>query len=115
MSTPFTGNYNGLDYMLYYNMYMLLFANPVRVDNSIQKDIRVFPNPFNDKLIIENAGREGMLGYTITAINGTAAAGGKAYGPRTEISTAGLAAGIYILRIHDSQNNIYSGKLIKQP
>lgn len=115
LSTPFTGNYNGLDYMLYYNMYMLLFADPVSVNNSTHMNIRVFPNPFTDKLIIENAGGEGMLDFSIAAMNGTLAAGGKAYGQRTAISTAGLAAGIYLLRIRDSQNNIYSRKLIKQP
>ncbi|MBU2651648.1 MAG: T9SS type A sorting domain-containing protein [Bacteroidetes bacterium] len=50
--TAFPGNYNGLDYMLYYNLYRILFEYPVIIEEITPEDFLVFPNPAKDYIMV---------------------------------------------------------------
>jgi len=46
--TAFPGNYNGLDYMLYYNLYRIIYEYPVIIKENNPGNLQVFPNPAED-------------------------------------------------------------------
>jgi hypothetical protein len=106
----FPGNYDGLDYMLYYNMYRLLFSDPVMISEAENMDIKIYPNPFSDFLNIETE-TAGAFFYMIHSIEGRMLQKGQLQGGM--IRTSSLHDGIYILTITDNKSFSVNKKLIK--
>ena len=96
--------------MLYYNLFTLLFSDSVGIEEIIKEHINIYPNPFRDVIRLEMAspGR-----YEITAMDGRLLKEGR-IGQKGSISLQDLAPGLYIIRLSDKNNNIYTRKIIKQ-
>jgi len=108
----FPGNYDGLDYMLYYNMYTLLFSGPVSVNDPIGISFQAYPNPFKDIIHIKVQDIEGPLSYELISIDGKVIRSGTFMNHRS-INSGDIIEGMYILRISDNNNISIVRKLIK--
>jgi hypothetical protein len=106
----FPGNYNGLDYMLYYNMYRLLYPEGVNIREIEPTFINIYPNPCRDRLSIQAKGR---ITYDIFGLGGETIMTGSS-GAYESINVGRLISGLYIIRITDENRNIYFRKFIKQ-
>ncbi len=111
MSNAFPGNYNGLDYMLYFNMYTLLFSGTIGSKELVEEHVNIYPNPFKDKITLDITS---PANYEIFGIDGRHVLSG---GPveKGSIGMREFPPGIYIIRISDNNNNIITRKIIKQP
>lgn len=114
----FPGNYNGLDYMIYYNMYTLLFPPGVSTGEKETADLHIYPNPFNNILHIElrdAAGYEIFSGNGLLIKSGSLNTGNDPGQRPARIDMKDLRPGMYIIRIADENKHIYTKKIIKQP
>ncbi len=66
-NNAFPGNYNGLDYMIYYNMYTLLYDGSVGGEELQHKHISFYPNPCRDVIRIVS---EKAYDFTIHGMDG---------------------------------------------
>ena len=72
--------------------------NPSAVENALFSGIAVAPNPFGVQLVIKNS--EGIKGrYELVSMGGVLVRSGSLQGRVVVLSTAGLKAGVYLLRI----------------
>ena len=72
--------------------------NPSAVENALFSGIAVAPNPFGVQLVIKNSeGRKGR--YELVSMGGVLVRSGSLQGRVVVLSTAGLKAGVYLLRI----------------
>jgi len=109
-SNGFPGNYNGLDYMLYYNMLTLLLSNTV-ISEELPKDIlSIYPNPCREQIYMEHASPGD---FEIHDLSGKLVLNGSIRGSGT-VRMDGLKPGMYIIRLTDKNNNTYTKKLIKK-
>lgn len=111
MNNAFPGNYNGLDYMLYFNMYTLLFSGTIGTEELTEEHVNIYPNPFRDKITLDITT---PANYEIFGIDGRIVLSG---GPveKQSIGMSEFLPGIYIIRISDNNNNVTTRKIIKQP
>ncbi len=114
ITTPFKGNYDGLDYMLFYNFYTLLFTMQVSTTELKNHDIKIYPNPFKERISVSGTDRTEMTGYDIIGIDGRIVSAESINATNYSINTGRLPSGIYIIRITDEHNNKITRKLIKQ-
>ncbi len=112
-NNAFPGNYDGLDYMLYYNMYTLLFSGSVSVWEETIIPFRAFPNPFSERITINATGVDGQLKFELIGMEGKVHSYGL-FETQTSISTASLKEGIYLLRISDKEQHQTTQKIIKK-
>jgi len=114
----FPGNYNGLDYMIYYNMYTLLFPPGVSTGEKAPANVRIYPNPFSNTLHIaleHTAAYEIFSGNGLLIKSGTLNTTGGQTGRRAaRLNMKDIRPGMYIIRITDEYNNVHSKKIIKQ-
>lgn len=81
-------------------------------DNELSNDISIYPNPFNDKIVLRNSSNETIkqvfiydnLGKLVVSENGNA----------EYINTSGLNNGLYFMEIIFSDNSSTKRKLIKE-
>lgn len=106
----FPGNYNGLDYMMYYNMYTLLFNDPVNLPEEEKYIPPVYPNPFTDWIYV---GAMPNARYHILDISGRKIKSGRT-AEKGNIGLHDLDPGLYIIMIIDPGNKIHTQKIIKQ-
>lgn len=110
MMNGFPGNYDGLDYMLYYNMYTLLFSGSVGIQTQKKEDLSIYPNPFSNKLYVDIQ-NEDELHYALIGIDGRRIQSGILQSGIIE--TSSLNDGLYILKISDHKTFTITKKLIK--
>ncbi|HSG67740.1 MAG TPA: T9SS type A sorting domain-containing protein [Bacteroidales bacterium] len=113
LSTAFTGNYDGLDYMLYYNMYTLLFEGPLRSqEEKSMEGVNAYPNPFSNILHLQGLKEQAF--FEIFNMSGQMVMSGKLMGGTTNsISTHTLPEGLYILSVTDHKNVATKQMIIK--
>lgn len=105
------GFYNGLDYLLLYNLYQLVYENPAtRIKNIIANDqFIVRPNPAIDFVQIKRRkGQNKCFYYEIVDIKGKLIKKGRSEG---YLHVSELNNGLYIIKIK-FKNNIMIKKLI---
>lgn len=112
ITTPFTGHYNGLDYMLYYNMFNLLFEGPTGEAEQHQAEFSLYPNPASNRIVIITPHSRGDYSLSIFSTRGEKKMEGSFSGPEHYFSIAGLSPGIYFV-VLTAGNNITTKKLIK--
>jgi hypothetical protein len=113
-NNAFPGNYPGLGYMLYHNLYTLLFDDTVTVPEEEAEQARIYPNPFTTVFVIEVPGGDGF-GYTLCDIQGRPLLSGRAAGTvPLRVDARAIPAGMYILNIIYDNGSTGSRKLIKQ-
>ena len=73
-------------------------------------EVSIYPNPANDYVICNGA----PVGSTLSIItmSGAEVMNAKIYDAQETINIAGLANGLYIVRIYGSEGNYYTGKLV---
>ncbi|MCK5766315.1 MAG: T9SS type A sorting domain-containing protein, partial [Bacteroidales bacterium] len=108
----FPGNYDGLDYMLYYNMYTLLFSGPVSVNEPYGISFQAYPNPFKDIIHVKAHDFEGPVSYELISIDGKMIRSGT-FTEHISINSGDIREGVYILRISSNNNTGIVRKLIK--
>ena len=113
MSTPFKGHYPGLGYMIYYNMFTLLYNGPVFVDENKSYSFIVYPNPFSGKIHIETPAGDHPYEYRLIDIHGRQLQSGWINSLKSGLDFNNVPAGIYLLRIENGSIAI-TKKLIKQ-
>lgn len=74
-----------------------------------QVELTVYPNPANDYLFIEHAGR---FDYTLSTLNGQVLLAGTAFG-KERIDLENFAAGVYLIRLNDENNQTQTVKVSK--
>ncbi len=113
--TAFPGNYNGIDYMLYYNLYRVLFSDPVSTGDPERPSFRVWPNPAQDFVQATLPESKGPTQVEFINMQGqrvmqTHLAGGGTH----KIVIPDLPKGMYILRIlTENGHTINTQKIIK--
>jgi len=113
LNTPFTGNYDGLDYMMYYNMHTLIQTSLNTVIEEASNEYDIYPNPFNSHLVIERNGFSQTTKYRIISIEGKQMMKGSISNNHiTRLNVGHLPSGIYILILSEG-NRISSKKIIK--
>lgn len=106
----FPGNYPGLDYMLYYNFYRILFLDPVGIPEKENPELHVYPNPFRDHIRIKGNMGLSPLNFEIIRLDGRCIKQGRIL--NSSIRAAEIPNGIYLLRISNSEYHI-STRIIK--
>jgi hypothetical protein len=114
ISTPFTGNYDGLDYMLYYNMFTLLFSEQVDIKEMEVQDVVIYPNPFIENINIKTSHGLTMTHYDIITLDGRTIMSEDINNSDYSIRASHLPAGVYFIRITDIYQHRITRKLIKQ-
>lgn len=111
----FPGNYDGLDYMLYYNMYSLLFSGSVAISETEEKDnIIVYPNPFGDVIYINSIGSLAIQHYQMYDLNGRIIKQGRmSEGTQYIDGLQALPSGTYLLNLSTESGQNISKKIIK--
>ena len=113
LTTAFTGNYDGLDYMLYYNLYRVLFDESTGTTLKPEaQDARIFPNPVHGQLNI--AGLPYDASYQLVDMQGRAVCSGSLKQGDNTIDTETLEPGFYILNIFKYKHPVLMYKIIKQ-
>lgn len=73
--------------------------------------VSVFPNPFGDRLqLVNRSGRE--LSYALSTIDGKVVLSASTNQPVVDVTTAGLAKGLYLLKVN-SGSAVQTVKLVK--
>ena len=98
------------DYMLYYNMYTLLFSGSVGIQTQKEEDLRVYPNPFSNKLYVDIQNKDELY-YELIGIDGRRIRSGMLQSG--SIETSALNNGLYIIKISDHKTFTITKKLIK--
>lgn len=114
-ATAFPGNYNGIDFMLFYNLYRLLFSPPVRLQEKTVIEVNIHPNPTSGKarvlipepLIIMKADAISLTGRKVYEIAGNAT-------NSLTMDLGGLPPGTYVIRIFSINNHLITRKIIVQ-
>ncbi len=106
----FPGNYPGLDYMLYYNFYRILYQDPVGTTEREIPDLLVYPNPFRDHIHIRGDLGPAPLDYEIIRLDGRLLKKGRVL--NSSIRAAEIPNGLYLLKISNSEYQI-STRIIK--
>lgn len=109
-ANAFPGNYNGLDYMIYYNMYTLLFSMTVVRDEQLEEEVNIYPNPFTDRLYLDHTGE---ASYRVYDTGGNEVMSGQVV-ESGSLGVGELKPGVYIIVIFDNQGSTITRKLIKQ-
>jgi hypothetical protein len=93
-----------------------LFAVSIERDASSKLQVRLFPNPASDRLLLELAGVETPLGlqYTLYDLQGRQLDERTLAGPLTEISLGYQPPGAYLLRLRQGDHLIETFRIIKQ-
>lgn len=84
-----------------------------KLDNNLDRYIKVYPNPFCDYLIIRNDSNESLYSELID-VNGKIINNFKLNGLESKIQMSDVTTGIYFLKIHATNGKIQTYKLIKQ-
>ena len=113
MSTAFKGNYDGLDYMLYYNMHTLVQKSLNTIIEEPADGFSIYPNPFSDKIKIESPYSDKQIYYQIISIGGQVQASGFLNGQHSTIHTGMLKPGLYIIMLRTEHNHTITRKIIK--
>jgi|GEM_PF-3450534 len=114
LSTAFKGNYDGLDYMLYYNMHTLIQKSLNTVIEEPKDGFSIYPNPFNDVIRIKGMQGDDQINYQIISISGQVLSSGYIdQNNSSSINTGELAGGIYILILRTESNQTITKKIIK--
>ena len=97
-------------YYFYYSTHQL---NPTGIltETNEKRDVRVYPNPFRDKLTIEIHSKEMKL--DIFDISGKKIMARRLYDIRNEINLSDLKSGVYIIQLYDRKQAVYNEKVIK--
>ncbi len=97
-------------YYFYYSTHQL---NPTGIltETNEKTDVRVYPNPFNEKLVVETYSNEMEL--VIFDISGKKIMTCRLDKVRNEINLAELNRGLYIIQVFDEKNVVYNQKIIK--
>jgi hypothetical protein len=112
-TTPFKGHYPGLGYMIYYNMFTLLFNGPVFMEEEVAYSFNIYPNPFSGKIHIDIPAGYDAFDYRLRDIHGRQIKSGQINGSNSCLILNNLPAGIYLLSI-DNGSIVFTKKLIKQ-
>lgn len=90
-------------------------GNPLNTTSSVPKrvehDIQIFPNPANDFILLEFAGDED-LHFELYNMQGIRQKSGQLMPPQAKINISEIAAGMYILLIHQKGKLIGNEKLV---
>ena len=114
ISTAFPGNYDGLDYMIYYNMFTLLFSDPNDIPEAVPSSISVYPNPFRDQLSIQAPGNHDMIMVRIIDMAGKVVYSGSFSGVHGQTLNLGsLSPGMYLLVLKINNNSYEIKKILK--
>lgn len=87
------------------------FITPVKEIK--QNSIKIFPNPFQDFLYIENE-ELNIESYIVYDVAGKLIENGSLEGMNNQINLEQSKSGFYILLLRDKEGNLYSQKLIKE-
>ncbi len=79
-----------------------------------KKQVRVYPNPAKDIMNISIPGYTGVSEVRVFNGNGKAVLNSKVTGAVSQINIAALPAGIYLVKINNNSNKVYSVKLVKE-
>ena len=101
--TGFGGTYGQFDFRA--KIYYCSTINPNSINENTIQNFEVYPNPFENELIIQGA-YTADDSYTITDINGKEFLIGKINSSLETISTQTLPAGMYIIKIRNSVRKI---------
>ena len=114
INTAFTGNYDGLDYMLYFNLYTLLFSGPTAImQYPLEKQWIAYPVPFDNSLNIQAVPRHSS--WQLIGMDGRQWMSGRAQEScNITINTGSLPEGIFLLRIVDREGSVRNKKIIKK-
>lgn len=82
------------------------------VNNYTEPEVRIFPNPATDKLIIENSATN-TQNVTLSGLDGKTVLSKTANSNRTEINLHSVSPGVYILKINTGKN-IITRKIVKK-
>jgi hypothetical protein len=115
ISNAFPGNYDGLDYMMYYNMFTLLFNDLNDISEPSHSSISIYPNPFRDQLRIKTRGNHDIIMVRIIDMAGKVVYSESFSGVHGQTLNLGsLAPGIYLLALKMKNNSYEIKKIVKQ-
>ncbi|MEN8224545.1 MAG: T9SS type A sorting domain-containing protein [Bacteroidota bacterium] len=113
VTTDFKGNYNGLDYMLYYNMHTLILSSLNTVIEETSLQCKLYPNPCTDYVYVETHAGGKKLDYECINMGGIVlSAGSQVFNASTPLFTGHLPNGLYILKLTDGNHTIIK-KIVK--
>jgi polyhydroxybutyrate depolymerase len=84
-------------------------TNSIENTGGLVDEVRVFPNPFEDQLIIESS-FQGTLNYALYSILGEHVLTGSSQSGSTNINLADLPDGLYILKVRDQSLKVVKRK-----
>lgn len=83
--------------------------NKVSVSENTVPDPKVYPNPFENRLVVESKAGD----YTVTDINGKLIQSGKLDNGKSYLTMTPLPTGVYILTIINQDKTLWHKKIIK--
>ena len=93
-----------------YDIPVKVVAQETGVEETEEVEISIYPNPANDYVVCNGVPSGSTL--SIITMSGAEVMNAKVYDAQQTINIAGLANGLYIVRIYGSEGNIYTGKLV---
>jgi len=114
ISNAFPGNYDGLDYMMYYNMFTLLFSDPIDIPEPVPNSILVYPNPFRDQLRMKTRGNHDIIMVHIIDMAGKVVYSESFSGIHGQsLNLGSLSPGIYLLVLKMNNKSYEIKKIVK--
>lgn len=107
--------YTGLDFMLLHNLYYIINASLVGIaaKDELAPQLKIFPNPFSNKVTICSENRIAGFSIEIYNVNGMKMGRWNFSDKKEEIDLDFPESGIYLIKIADAEGNQWVKKLIK--
>ncbi|MBR4963653.1 MAG: T9SS type A sorting domain-containing protein, partial [Muribaculaceae bacterium] len=93
-----------------YDIPVKVVGQETSIEETEEVEISIYPNPANDYVVCNGVPTGSTL--SIITMSGAEVMNEKIYDAQQTINIAGLANGLYIVRIYGSEGNIYTGKLV---
>jgi hypothetical protein len=84
-------------------------TNSIENAGDLKDEVQVFPNPFEDQLIIESS-FQGTQNYALYSILGEHVMSGSIQAGSTNINLSSIPDGLYILRVRDQSLKVIKRK-----
>jgi len=112
LGTIFTGNYNGLDYMLFRNLYILNYQLPVEIMEHSIPSVHVYPNPSSGIVNIDLDQAGELTDIRIVNMQGKVLLHQEGISGLYQIDLKAFPAGIYILQLLSDHKINHTQKII---
>jgi len=112
LNTAFTGNYNGLDYMLLRNLFILNYQLPVIIEEEQASEFYIYPNPSSGLINLELEQDAKNVEIRIINLQGQTVLFKKDISHQRQLDLGYLPGGIYLVQLLIDHKTKYYQKII---